>query len=337
MTIPPATIDRFRSDLQALGWRAGDRLGVAVSGGADSLALLLLANAASPGQVIAQSIDHGLRAESAAECAHVASICAGLGVRHDIAAVEVRRQGQGIQAAARIARRKAWRAWAEAEGIAWIATGHHRDDQAETVLMRLARGSGVTGLGGIAPAGRLGGVPDRPVTLIRPLLCWSRAELGAIVADAGLVPVIDPSNSDPRHDRTRFRALLAQTDLIDPRRLAAVARNARDAATALDWAEDRIAGAHLRLDDGKEGGTGIALVDITDLPHEFIRRLTLKAIAHFDRYPDDGPAIDRLIAALQAGRTATIRGIKATPRGATWHFSPAPPRRPTGPSRIRSA
>ncbi|MFS0735791.1 tRNA lysidine(34) synthetase TilS [Sphingomonas sp. 1P06PA] len=338
MTIQPASIDRFRSDLLGLGWRAGERLGVAVSGGPDSLALLLLANATLPDGVIALSIDHGLRAEAGAECTHVARICAALGIAHSIATVAVRRDGHGIQAAARVARRRAWHEWAAAEGIAWIATGHHLDDQAETVLMRLARGSGVAGLAGIAPVGRLGGMPEQqPVMLIRPLLSWSRAELGAIVADAGLVPVIDPSNTDPRHDRTRFRALLAETDLLDPRRLAAVARNLLDASDALDWTEQRIAGEHLRFDHGDADGAGSALLDTTGLPREFIRRLTMKAIAHLGQYPDDGPAIDRLIATLEAGRAATIRGIKATPRNALWHFAPAPPRRPTGPSRIRSA
>src|SRR5687767_13524944 len=96
---PQPLVQRFRADLEALRGAPGDRglLGVAVSGGPDSLALLLLAAAAKPGQVRAATVDHGLRAASAAEAAHVASICAAIGCPHDILTVRVAPGGEGVQ------------------------------------------------------------------------------------------------------------------------------------------------------------------------------------------------------------------------------------------------
>src|SRR5687767_15062838 len=144
MAIPPPSpqqVERFRDDLEALtGQGCAEPLGVAISGGPDSLALLLLAAAAFPGRVAAATVDHGLRAESADEAHHVASVCAELGCPHNILAIAVPDGARGIQAEARKARYGALRAWAEEAGIDQIATAHHADDQAETILMRLQRG-----------------------------------------------------------------------------------------------------------------------------------------------------------------------------------------------------
>ncbi len=128
-----------------------------------------------------------------------------------------------------MARYQALARWAEDRGLTAIATGHHLDDQAETLLMRVARGSGVGGLAGVQASRPL----SNGVQLVRPLLGWRRSELDAIVAEAGLTPVDDPSNADERYDRTRARTLLASIEWLDPERLAQVATNAADAEEAL--------------------------------------------------------------------------------------------------------
>lgn len=283
-------------------------LGVAVSGGPDSLALLLLAAARHPGQVRAATVDHGLRRGSAEEAAAVAEICRARGIPHDILTVSVR---GSLQAAARAARYRALADWAVANRLPFLATAHHADDQAETLLMRLARGAGV---GGLAGARR-----QRPlapgVTLVRPLLGHRKAELEALVAAAGLTPVHDPSNRDPRFDRTAARQLLAATPALDPARLARSAANLAEAEEALAWTVDRLATERIAGD----------ALDPAGLPPELVRRLVARLFAAHGATPS-GPELSRLIACLEAGQAATLAGLKALP-GPRWRFVPAPPRR----------
>jgi tRNA(Ile)-lysidine synthase len=136
-----------------------------------------------------------------------------------------------VQAEARAMRYRLLNEWAVACGLDAIATAHHADDQAETLLMRLLRGAGVAGLGGTRAKRAL----SEDVKLIRPLLGWRKAELEELVADAELTPVDDPSNRDPRHDRSRIRQMLSEADWADPAG-SRPALCARDADEALDWA-----------------------------------------------------------------------------------------------------
>src|SRR3954452_12256106 len=139
----PALIDRFRGDLDAL-IAPGERLGVAVSGGPDSLALLLLAAAARPGAIEAATVDHALRPESRGEAEMVAQICGRLGVPHAILTVEwAEPPASAILERARAARYQLLAVWANERKLGAVVTGHHADDQAETLLMRLNRGAGV--------------------------------------------------------------------------------------------------------------------------------------------------------------------------------------------------
>ena len=172
----------------------GAALGLAVSGGGDSLALLLLAHAALPGRVKAATVDHGLRPESADEADRVARYCAELGITHTTLSVSVARGN--TQEQARKARYAALGDWAEENDLCALATAHQMDDQAETFLMRLNRGSGLAGLSAIRA---LGSVPSAPVRLVRPLLRWRRDELAAIVERFGWSAVDDPSNHDDRY------------------------------------------------------------------------------------------------------------------------------------------
>ncbi|MBS4875044.1 MAG: tRNA lysidine(34) synthetase TilS, partial [Actinomyces sp.] len=164
---------------------------VGLSGGADSLALALTtidvaARAGIP--VVTVTVDHGLRAGSGEEARRVADLAASLGARAVVETVAVDGPG-GPEGAARDARRAALRAVAQREG-APILLGHTMDDQAETVLLRLARGSGPSSLRAIAPVSR----DDDGVTWLRPLLGLRRTDTEQACAQAGLAPVEDPTN-----------------------------------------------------------------------------------------------------------------------------------------------
>ena len=311
---------RFLADRDALlagaGIDMGARLGIAFSGGPDSLALLLLAAATGP--VAALTVDHGLRDGSAAEAEQAAQVAAAIGVPHAIARVSVAAAGDGVQGEARRARYAALADWAERESLAAILTAHHADDQAETMLMRLARGAGLSGLSGIRPARAL--IDGRPTMLLRPLLSWRKAELAAVVSASGFVPALDPSNANPRFARTAARNTLAGTGWLDPLRLAASADHLRDADAALDILASRL----LAQASTVEGDT--VLLTPGDAPHDLLRRTLIRLFsAHFGASPD-GPGLARLMATLAAGGTATLAGIVAR-GGPRWAFSPAPPHR----------
>ena len=225
-------VERFLADCR-LDEDYGNRLGVAVSGGADSLALLLLAHAAIPGRVWAATVDHGLRPEARDEAAFVARVCTGLGVPHAILTVNV--APGNVQANARAARYEALGCHFARQGIDLFATGHHSDDQAETLLMRLNRGSGLSGLAGVRPWKVF--FPEgvtAEMLLLRPLLGFRRAELAQIVSNAGITPVDDPSNTDDAFERARVRKALAQLDWLDPAAMARSARHLAEAEHALD-------------------------------------------------------------------------------------------------------
>lgn len=311
MVAVAAALDRLAGE--------GD-VGVAVSGGPDSVALLQLAAAARPGRVRAATVDHGLREASVAEAAMVAGLCGELGVPHETLTVTVS-DGASLQAQARKARYHALAEWTESHSLVAVATGHHADDQAETLLMRLARGSGLGGLSGIREVTDIAGC-----RLIRPLLQMRKAALVEIVAAAGWVPVLDPANNDPRHERTRVRQLLASTDWLDPERLARSAAALAEANEAIEAAMGLTRDRHLVI-----AADVASLYDMHLLPREITRRLLLSALAVFKTHPS-GPELDRLIASLEAGRAGTLGHVKVTPvAGGVWRMELAPQRRQSAP------
>jgi len=316
MTGPsPDLAARFRADLAALTGDAAGAFGVAVSGGPDSLALLLLAHAALPGRVHAATVDHGLRPESAAEAAMVAGLCAALGVPHATLAADAPIEGN-LQSAARALRYRLLAAWAARSGLAFLLTAHHADDQAETLLMRLGRGAGLPGLSGIRAGTDIAGL-----AIARPLLGWRREALAGIVRAAGLDPVADPSNDDDRFDRARLRKRIAEDGWIDPLPLARSAAALAEADAALDWAVDRLAGE--RVSPCADG----FVLDPADIPAELRRRLVLRILALLGPAdPPRGEALQRLLAALEGGATATLAGVKCA-GGPVWRFAAEPPRR----------
>ena len=224
---------------------------VAVSGGADSLALAAGAAFVAPrsgwraGAVV---VDHGLQPGSAAVAVEAAGTCRDLGldpvlvVRAEVGA------GGGPEDAARTARYAALTRAADDAGATAVLLGHTRDDQAETVLLALARGSGTRSLAGMAA------VRDR---WRRPLLGLPRTTTRAACAALGLTPWADPHNEDPRFTRVRARALLPLLEReLGPGLVAGLARTAalaRDDADALDAiaaaAHDRLGGGDLAVDD----------------------------------------------------------------------------------------
>jgi len=226
-----------------------DRLGVALSGGGDSVALswALADWARAHGVALsAVTVDHGLRPGSADEAARAGVLAARLGLPHSVLHWEDGPPPGNLQALARAARQRLIAAWTADCGIGHVALGHTRDDQAETVLLRLARGSGVEGLTAMRPARALGGV-----IWLRPLLDVGRAELRIALRAAGLDWDDDPSNADPRFDRVKARAALAALAPlgIDAQVLADTAARMAEAADALARAAHDLAGAaNLRVD-----------------------------------------------------------------------------------------
>lgn len=317
----PATplLERFSRDLGVLV--ASDaRLGVAVSGGADSLALLLLAAAARPGLVEAATIDHRFRPEARGEAEFVASVCDRFGVPHSILTARWEETPQtAIQERARGERYRLLGYWAEERGLDALATAHHADDQAETVLMRLARGAGVRGLAGMRPRAV---APGSHVRLARPLLGWRRAELEGVCASAGVTPIADPSNDDAAFERVRVRRALRDLDWLDGGAIAASASHLADADAALDWA------AKVEWERAIDRRRDLIVYRQNGIPTEISRRVVARAIRKLATEGEAelrGSELDRLLGALAEGGSATIRGVLCR-GGAEWRFSPAPPR-----------
>jgi tRNA(Ile)-lysidine synthase len=315
-TPDPELISRFAANLDALV-PAGAKVGVAVSGGADSLALLLRAAAARPALIEAATIDHALRPESRAEAEMVASVCKNMGVRHEILTVDwTGPPTSNVQARAREARHDRLSQWALARGLGFVASAHHADDQAETLLMRLARGAGIGGLGSVRASRPLAD----GVRLVRPVLGWRKAELAQLVKAAGITPVDDPSNRDPRHDRVRMREWLKRADWADPERLAASAGWLNEADEALDWALAQLAEARVKRD-------GAALViDPSGVPRELQRRLLLAAFDELGAPTPRGPELARALDTLRKGGVTTLGGLKLE-GAAKWRLAAAAPRR----------
>jgi len=227
--VPAAPLDAaaFAGLIEALGpWPAAPAVAVALSGGRDSLALAVLLQewlAPRRGRLLALTVDHRLRPGSAAEAAAVATACARLGIEHRTLAWEHEPlpPGAPVQSAARLARYRLLQQACRSEGLAVLLTAHQADDQRETLLLRLAAGSGLAGLAGMT-ARR----PLDAAVLLRPLLPVARARLAATLGRRGLAWLDDPSNEDPRHRRVAVRQAaprLAEAGLTQARLSQAVA------------------------------------------------------------------------------------------------------------------
>ena len=189
-------------------FEAAPRLAVGVSGGPDSLALTMLADRwarARGGAVLGVTVDHGLRPEAAAEAAQVGIWLARRAIAHRVVVWPGPKPQSGVQAAARAARRALLTACCRREGILHLLLAHQEDDQAETLVMRLAAGSGPDGLAGIPALAE-----SAALRVLRPLLDIPRARLAATLRAAGQAWIDDPANRNARFSRSRVRSLLSE-------------------------------------------------------------------------------------------------------------------------------
>ena len=239
-------------------FEARPALAVAVSGGRDSLALALLADAWArdrSGSILALIVDHGLRAEAAKEAAATRELLAGLGIASEVLRWTGAKPSSGLQEAARAARYRLLLQACRRHDILHLLVAHHADDQRETVAMRAGRASGPDGLAGMAALVEL-----TDVRLLRPLLAVPRARLTASLQARGVPWIDDPSNVDPRFERARLRRSGMDLLSTDPATAANRAlREAELARAALPVIEvepdgfvslDRAAFARLGLDGG---------------------------------------------------------------------------------------
>jgi tRNA(Ile)-lysidine synthase len=309
------TLDRrVSAELDRLLPEPPARLAVAVSGGSDSMALLHLAHdwAASRNVALhAVAVDHGLRPEAAAEADFVGDTAAALGLPHAVLRWRGWDGHGNLQDAARRARRRLIADWAAGQGVQAVALGHTLDDQAETVLLRLARGSGVDGMAGMAAVMQTAGV-----TWLRPLLGERRADLRHWLTARGLSWVEDPSNDDTRFARVRARRLLAELQPLglNAPRLARTARAMRRAREVLDTAANELA---VRAAEVTAGAVAIDRAALAAAPEDTRLRLVAGALGLIGAGPYR-PRLDALEAVVAAGE-GTLAGCRVvTERDSLW-------------------
>lgn len=292
-----------------LGCKPPERLGVAVSGGGDSVALLHLLSRCfdrDAPDLVAATVDHGLRDGSRAEAEAVRDLAENLGIAHTILTWRGWDGTGNMQDQARRARYRLLSEWARAGDIDAVALGHTADDQAETVLMQIARSAGVDGLSAMRARKTIGGT-----VFVRPVLDVTRAALRAYLRRNAVAWHDDPTNDDETFQRVRARkALAALGDLgITATGLADIARYMGEARTALEW-YSFLAARDLAVVEG--GDIALDLRPYRTLPDETARRLLARAVAWIGscEYPPRRAPLADLIEAVRAGRSATLGGCR---------------------------
>ena len=287
------------------GLPARKTIGVALSGGGDSTALLHLCLRAGL-DVEAVTVDHRLRPESAAEAAAVHTACAALGVRHEVRVWDHGQVTGNLMDAARRARQALIADWAQSRGIGVVALGHTRDDVAETVLMGLARSAGLAGLSGMRPAFDVG-----RIHFLRPLLTAGRNDLRDWLNAEGIGWIDDPTNDNDRFTRIKARkALTALAPLgITADRLADVAGHLASVQAALSAQVAEVAARHV------EAVAGALRIDagLWAEPAEVQRQVVVAGLMWLSGadYAPRAADVGRLIVALSNGRDATLAGCRA--------------------------
>jgi tRNA(Ile)-lysidine synthase len=315
---------------------------LAVSGGPDSTALLVLAarwtktlkqRSKRVPKLLAITVDHGLRAAAAKEAAAVKRLSRRLGVPHRTLRWRGRKPDSGLQEAGRNARYRLLAQAAARAGYAHILTAHTLDDQAETVLFRLARGSGIFGLAGMAHTSALPVGGDGTIFLVRPLLAIPKTRLIATLKAAGIAYSEDPTNFDPRFTRPRLRTMLPllAREGLDARGLARLAHRMRRAESTIEFAvgaaRDALAPGPWRQD----APISFERLRFAELPAEVALRLLGRAIAHSG---NEGPVelakLEALYDSLRQARSElrrTLAGALITLDSARLTVERAPLRR----------
>ncbi len=254
---------------------------LAVSGGPDSTALMMLAarwrkSRKTGPALIAVTVDHGLRPESKTEARNVARLARQLDIAHRTLRWTAKKPKAGLPQAARAARYRLLADAARKAGASHILTAHTLDDQAETVMIRMMRGSGITGLAAMQRVTPLPGEDD--INLVRPFLDIPKARLIATLKPERITFADDPTNRDPTFTRARLRGLMPRLaeEGLDARRLALLARRLRRADRAIEAAVDRAA---TELERSAEPGTiAFDAADFARLPAEIALRLVGRAV-----------------------------------------------------------
>jgi tRNA(Ile)-lysidine synthase len=292
-------VDRLFADLAGL-----PAVALAVSGGPDSVALLVFAarwrkRLRRGPKLIAVTVDHGLRAEARREAAAVKRLAVKLGIPHRTVRWTGTKPTSGLQEQAREARYRLLADAARRVGAEYLVTAHTLDDQAETVLFRMARGSGIAGLAGMARVTPLG-----DAWLIRPFLEVPKARLVASLAARKIAFADDPSNRDPSFTRVRWRELmpkLAQEGL-HAARVAGLAARMRRANAAIEIVVDAAA---QRAVVAAPGGPVIIDAQVfAELPEEIAVRLMGRAVAAVG---DEGPVELGKLETVAGAMTAALR------------------------------
>jgi len=309
------TQDHLAHAIKALD-KSGKPLGaqcvIAVSGGADSMALLrafALWNSTqeTPRVLTVLTVDHGLRAEAQQETAWVKTQAAALGCAVEILQWSGEKPTAGIQDAARMARYQLIRSWCETHDVQDIFLAHHQDDQAETFLLRLARGSGLSGLAAMAPVRE-----DKGLRFIRPFLGLRKRQLQADLQALGQDWLEDPSNHDDTFDRVKMRKLLPDlTPLgLTPERLAETAAALARAKDSLAYFIDDWLQTYATLE---ESGSAFLRPDALSVPTQEVMLRGLVRIAQAvggQVYPPRFERLCRLVDALRAEQDATLMGCR---------------------------
>lgn len=320
-SVSPVSAAEFSSRISAFS--PLKNIAVAFSGGPDSLALLILAARWAKRRkgitLHAFTVDHGLRKEAAAEARYAGSLAQELGVPHRILRWKGEKPASGIQAAARKARYRLLLEACRKVGAGDLLVAHHLEDQAETFLLRLARGSGVDGLSAMKPM-RLLSEGEPQVRLLRPLLDLPRQRLHATIARSGLVPVSDPSNEDERFDRVKARKIVGHLAPLglDAARLARMAGHMARAREALEGAVVDLLAAHAML--SPYGHMEVDADALDTAPAEIGLRALATAIriAGGADYAPRLNALEAVYAALLAGQLGggrTLAGVKIARKG----------------------
>ena len=313
-------VEQFSARLDALN--APHRLAIAVSGGRDSIALMRFC--AQWGQntgasVHAFTVDHGLRPGSAEEAEQVAVWCRAADISHHTLHWQGEKPGAGIQAAARSARYRLLAAAAAQADCSVLMTAHSANDQAETLFMRLARGSGVRGLSAMNDETMIAAGAGAPVRLLRPLLTYSRAQLTAAVTGMGQEYIDDPSNDDPNYERVRVRALLAGLEenvFLTNAALAQTAQRLRAAERRLRRQEEELfttfGGCFYQW-----GGASIDKIEERSGSAGLCARL-IHAVSGEAYGPDDKAALSAVCAAQETGAATLAGALIRSWKGRLW-------------------
>ncbi len=292
----------------------GTHIAVAVSGGADSMCLTLLAHqwaAALNGRVTALTVDHGLRAGSADEAQQVKRWLDASDIAHHTLEWKQASEKTGsVQARAREARYQLMTDWCRENRVTTLLVAHHLEDQGETFLMRMAKGSSLMGLAAMAPRRQMDGVD-----IVRPLLAVPRARLGATLQAMGQSWIEDPSNTNPAFERVRVRRLMAALEMhenIAPARFAAAASGAGRLRRQVETLGDVFLARH-----GCQHGGGwmVSLAAFLDLPgplqHHLLGRLIVDTGG--GQYAPRQAKVERLRDWIQGqtrGSARTLGGVR---------------------------